>query len=104
MDPNSFMAASRVAARAEEGRVQRLKEVILPLEQPGHEGDYTPDPDVMATIRQLQPHLQPVLTLMATMVPPSKEDRLWEKRGKDVLALSSSIIMVVSFIVLRNVF
>ena len=56
--------------------MRRSKEVVLPLEQPGQEGDYTPDPDVMATIRQLRPHLQPVVTTMENMVPPSEEDRL----------------------------
>ena len=40
----------------------------------------------MATIRQLPLHIQPVVTLMANMVPSNEEDRLQEKKGKDALA------------------
>ena len=59
---------------------------------------------MMATIRQLPPHLQLVLTLMLNMVPPSEEDRLREKKGKDALAQSTSMILAVSFILLRKFF
>ena len=50
-DPNGFMAASKVAARAKEGRQCRQREITIPLEQPSQEGDYVPNPDVMATIK-----------------------------------------------------
>ena len=52
----------------------------------------------MATIRQLPPYLQPMVTLMANMVPPSEEDKLRNKRRKEVLTQSTNMIMVVSFI------
>ena len=102
MDPSDFMAASRAVTRVEETHVRRLREVVFPLKQLGQEGDYTPDPDVMATIRQLPSSLQPVVTLMANMVPPSEEDKLWEKRRKDALAQSTSVILAVSPSFLRK--
>ena len=74
------------------------------MEQPRQKGDYTPYPDVMVIIRQLPPYLQLVVTLMANMVPPSEEDRLQDKRGKEALAQSTSMIMVVSFISLSKCF
>ena len=52
----------------------------------------------MATIGQFLPYLQPMVTLMANMVPPSNEDRLGDKKGNEVLAQFTSMIMVVSFI------
>ena len=52
----------------------------------------------MATIRQLPPYLQPMVTLMVNMVPPSEEDKLRNKRRKEVLTQSTNMIMVVSFI------
>ena len=58
----------------------------------------------MATIRQLPPYLQPVVTLMANMVPLSDEDKLWEKKGKDALVQFASMILAVSFISLSKFF
>ena len=58
----------------------------------------------MATIKQLPPYLQPVVTLMVNMVPSSEEDRLQEKKGKDALAQSTNMILAVSFILLREFF
>ena len=73
MDPSDFMAASRAVAREKESCLQRPKEVAFQLEHLGQKGDYTSDPDMIATIRQLPPHLQSVMTLMANMVPPGVE-------------------------------
>ena len=92
------MAALRVAAKAKEGRQHRRREIIAPSERPSQEDGHTPNPEVMATIRQFPPYLQPVVTLMANMVPPSNEDRLGDKKGKEVLAQFTNMIMVVSFI------
>ena len=72
VDPSGFMATSRAAARAEEGRQRRQREIAIPSEQPGHEGDYTSDPNVMTTIRQLLLYLQSVVTLMANMAPQAR--------------------------------
>ena len=54
---------------------------------------------MMATIRQLLLYLQPMVTLMANMVPPppSEEDRLRDKRGNEAFTQSTSNIMVVNF-------
>ena len=56
----------------------------------------------MATIWQLPPYLQLVVTIMANMVPPSKEDKMRDKRGKEAFAQSTSMIMVVSIISFYN--
>ena len=58
----------------------------------------------MATIRQLPPHLQLVVTLMVNMVPPSEVDRLQEKRGNDALSHSTNMILAVSLILVRKIF
>ena len=51
----------------------------------------------MMTIRQLPPYLQLVVTLMENMVPLYEEDRLKDKKGKEALTQSTSMIIVVSF-------
>ena len=101
---SSFMAAAREAARAEAGRQRRDREVAIPLDLSGHEGGYTPDPNVMATIKWLPSHLQLVVTLMANMVAPAKEDKLREKRGFNALSQATSMILVVSLILLIKFF
>ena len=80
------MVASRAAARAEEGRQRRRRENVATLEQPSQKGGHTLDLDVMTTIKQLPLYLQPVVTLMSNMVPPSEEERLRNKKGKEALA------------------
>ena len=74
--------------------VGRLSPLLNSLTWRGH----TPDLDIMATIRQLPPYLQPVVTLMVNMVPPNEESKIREKRGKEALTQSTSMIMVVSII------
>ena len=41
-------------------------------------------------------YLQLVVTLMAMMVPPTEESRLWEKRGQEALNQGTSIVLLVS--------
>ena len=41
---------------------------------------------------------------MANMVTPSKEDKLLEKQGFDVLSQATSMMLAISFIFLRKVF
>ena len=53
---------------------------------PDLEGGHMLDPDVMIAIRWLPPYLQLVVMLMVNIVPPSEEDKLWDKRGKEALA------------------
>ena len=50
----------------------------------------------MTTIRQLPLYLELVVTLMANMVPPSEENKMRDKRGKEALAQATNMIMVVS--------
>ena len=42
---------------------------------------YTLDPELSEVVKQLLGYLQPVVTLMAMMVPPTEESKLREKRG-----------------------
>ena len=43
---------------------------------------YTPDPELSEVVKQLSGYLQPVVTLMATMVPLTEESKLWKKRAE----------------------
>ena len=77
INPKSLMAITRGAARkahAERARLERLTEIAAT--QPGVE-DYTPDFNIAEAIKRLPRYLQPVVTLMATMVPLSEESNMW---------------------------
>ena len=91
------MAVYRAVARAEEGHQRQQRETVATSEQPNSEGGHIPDPEVMATIRQLPPYLQHVVTLMANMVPPNEESRMREKRRNEALEQATNMIMMVSF-------
>ena len=56
---------------------------------------YTPDPELAEVVKQLPGYLQPVVTLMATMVPPTEESKLWENRGQEVLNQGISMVLLV---------
>ena len=45
-----------------------------------------PDLKIAEAVKRLPRYLQPVVTLMAIMVPPTKESKLWEKEGRKTLA------------------
>ena len=45
------MVTYREATRAEASRVRRERNVAIPLDLNGYKDGYTPDPDVMATIK-----------------------------------------------------
>ena len=62
----------------------------------GVEKGYTPDPKIAEAVKRLPGYLQPVVTLMATMVPPSKESNMREKRGREALAQATSMMLMVS--------
>ena len=98
------MEAAREVARAEANYQRRKRGVAIPLDLPGQEGGYTPDLDVMATIKWLPSHLQSVVTLMVNMVAPTEEDKLWEKRGFDALSQATIMILAVSLILLTKFF
>ena len=72
VNPESLMATSRGAireAQAEHVRLERLTENVA--NQPGVKEGYTPDADIVEAIKRLPRYLQLVVTLLATMVPPS---------------------------------
>ena len=64
--------------------------------QPGVRVRYTPDPKVAEVVKRLQEYLQPVVTLMATMVPSIKESKMHQKRGWEALAQATSMVLMVS--------
>ena len=49
--------------------------------QPSVLEGYTVDPKLSEVVKKLPGYLQPVVTLMATMVPPTEESKLRENRG-----------------------
>ena len=53
--------------------------------QPGVLEGYIPDPELSEVVKKLPGYLQPVVTFMATMVPPTEESKLREKRGREAL-------------------
>ena len=60
---------------------------------------YTPDPEVTEVVKRLSGYLQLVVTLMATMVPPTEESKMREKRGLEALAQASNMVLMVSILV-----
>ena len=95
MNPRSVMAVTRGAAReamAEEA-VFMMTEIASQLGVP--EG-YTPDPELTEVVKTLPRYLQPVVTLMATMVPSTEESKLREKRGHEALDQGTSMVLLVS--------
>ena len=46
---------------------------------------YTPDLELSEVVKKLPGYLQTVVTLMATIVPPTEENKLREKRGREAL-------------------
>ena len=47
-------------------------------------------------MKKLPGYLQPVVTLMATLVPPTEESRLREKRDREALNQVASMVLTVS--------
>ena len=66
--------------------------------QPGVLKGYTPDLELLEVVKKLPGYLQPVVTLMATMVPPTEESKPREKRGRDALNQGTSMVLMVSTI------
>ena len=46
---------------------------------------YTPDPELVEIIKKLPGYIQLVVTLMATLVPPTEKNILRKKRGREAL-------------------
>ena len=66
--------------------------------QPGVLEGYTPDPKPSEVVKWLPGYLQPVVTLMATMVPPTEESMFREKRGREALNYGISMVLMVSIL------
>ena len=66
------------------------------MTQPGVDEGYTPDANIVEAIKKLPGYLQPVVILMATMVPLSEESKIWEKRGREALAQATSMMLMVN--------
>ena len=59
---------------------------------------YTLNPELSKVVKQLPGYLQPVVTLMATMVPPTEESKLQENRGWEALNQGTSMVLMVSIL------
>ena len=92
--------ASRGAARKAQAEHMALERRIeITTSQSGVQEGYTPDPEVAEVVKKLLGYLQPVVTLMATMVPPTEESKMREKRGQEALAQATSMVLTVSIFV-----
>ena len=58
-----------------------------------------PDPEVAEVVKRLPRYLQPVVTLMATMVSPTEDSKPREKKGQEALAQATSRVLMVSILV-----
>ena len=57
------------------------------------------DLEVSEVVKKLPRYLQPVVTLMATMVPLTEEGKMCEKRGREALAQANNMVLTVSIFV-----
>ena len=73
-----------------------LRRTEITASQPSVLEGYTPDPELAEAIKRLPKYLQPVVTLMATMVPPTEESKIREKRGREALNQAASMVLMVS--------
>ena len=75
------MAVARGGAREALAQEVVLRRIEIAASQPGVREGYILDPKLADVVKRLPGYLQPVVALMAMMVPPDEERRLWEKRG-----------------------
>ena len=91
------MVATRGATReALVEQVGLLRTTEIMAFQPDVLEGYTPDPELIEIIKKLTEYLQPVVTLMAMLVPPTEESRLPEKKGQEALNQAASMVLTVS--------
>ena len=95
------MAASRSAAREEEGRQRRRRETDHPSGQ--RRASMGVETDLASTIEQLLSHLRAMVSLLARTVTPSVEGRMMEKKGKATLEQVASMMVAVSHSLLREI-
>ena len=75
-------------------QLERMTEIATT--QPSVEEGYNPDAGIAEAVKRLPGYLQLIVTFMATMVPPSEESKMWEKRGWETLAQATNIMLMVS--------
>ena len=93
----SVMAETRDEAReALAEQVVLLRRTEIMASQPNVLEGYTLDPELTKVVKKLLEYLQPVVALMATLVPPTEESRLQEKRGREALNQASSMVLTIS--------
>ena len=84
-------------AQAEHVALERRTDIAA--SQPGVQEWYTLDPEVAEVVKRLPGCLQLIVTLIATMVPPTEESKMHKKRGGEALAQATSIVFTVSIFV-----
>ena len=78
VNPESLIAVSRGMAREAQAEYVQLKRLTeITATQLSVEEGYTPNADIVEAVKRLLGYLQPVVTLMATMVPSFEESRMW---------------------------
>ena len=80
-------------AQAEHVQLERLMEIGAT--QPNVKECYTLDADFVEAVKRLPGYLQPIVTLMATVVPSFEESKMLEKRGCEALAQATSMVLMV---------
>ena len=97
------MAASKgVAREAQAEQVVLERRMEIAASELGVQDGYTPDLKVAEVVKRLPGYLQPVVTLMATMVPPTEKSKLCKKRGQEALAQAINMVLMVSILVHLN--
>ena len=103
VNPESLMVGSRGATReAQAGHMHLERLTEIAATQWGMEERYALDLEIIEAVKRLPGYLQPMVTLMATMVPSSEESKMREKRGWEVLAQANSMVLIVSILVHLN--
>ena len=97
VNSESLVVVSKGAAReAQVGYMQLERPTEITATQPCMEEGYTPDADITEAVKRLLGYLQPMVTLMAIMVPLFEESKIWEKRSWEALAQATSMMLMVS--------
>ena len=81
-----MVGLKRAAIEAQAGHIQLERLTEIAATQPGVEEGYTLDPEIVEVVKRLPGYLQPVVTLLDTMVPLSEDSKMREKRGREALA------------------
>ena len=74
-------------------QLERLMEIGAT--QPNVKECYTLDADIAEAIKRVLGYLQPIVILMAIVVPSSEESRMLEKWGWEALAQATSMVLMV---------